>query len=44
MIADGRNYIATRGWLTLWPSLVVVAVVLATNYISHQLTTRRSRS
>jgi peptide/nickel transport system permease protein len=43
LIADGRSYIATRGWLTLWPSLAVVAVVLATNHISHQLTTRRSQ-
>ena len=44
LVADGRNYIATRGWLTLWPGLTIVAVVLATNHISHQLTTRRSRT
>lgn len=40
LVADGRSYIATRGWLTLWPSLVIVAVVLATNHISHHLTAR----
>ncbi|MGW6129089.1 ABC transporter permease [Cellulomonas sp. NPDC055163] len=37
LVADGRSYIATRGWLTLWPGLTVVAVVLATNHISHHL-------
>jgi peptide/nickel transport system permease protein len=42
LISDGRSYIATRGWLTLWPSLTVVVVVLATNHISHHLTTKRS--
>ena len=44
LVADGRNYIATRGWLTLWPSLTVVLVVLATNHISHHLTKKRSQS
>lgn len=43
LVADGRNYVATRGWLTLWPGLTVVAVVLATNHISHHLS-RRSAS
>jgi peptide/nickel transport system permease protein len=43
LVADGRNYVATRGWLTLWPGLTVVAVVLATNHISHVLG-RRSAS
>lgn len=43
LISDGRSYIATRGWLTLWPSLTVVVVVLATNHISHHLTTKRSQ-
>ncbi|MEU0540365.1 ABC transporter permease [Nocardia sp. NPDC005978] len=42
LVSDGRNYIATRGWLTLWPGLTVVAVVLATNHISHHLTRRAS--
>jgi len=40
LVSDGRNYIATRGWLTLWPGLTVVVVVLATNHISHHLARR----
>ena len=43
LVSDGRNYIATRGWLTLWPGLTVVVVVLATNHISHHLS-RRDKS
>ncbi|WP_308165199.1 ABC transporter permease [Nocardia noduli] len=42
LVSDGRNYIATRGWLTLWPGLTVVVVVLATNHISHHITRRTS--
>jgi peptide/nickel transport system permease protein len=42
LVADGRNYVATRGYLTLWPGLTVVVVVLATNHISHHLSRRRS--
>lgn len=42
LVADGRSYIATRGWLTLWPGLTVVAVVLATNHVSHRLTHREA--
>ncbi|MGQ4599448.1 ABC transporter permease subunit [Nocardia sp. R6R-6] len=38
LVSDGRNYIATRGWLTLWPGLTLVAVVLATNRLSRHLT------
>jgi len=38
LVSEGRRYIATRGWLTLYPGLVIVAVVLATNHISHHLT------
>lgn len=41
LVSDGRSYIATRGWLTLWPGLTIVAVVLATNHISHHLTKRQ---
>ncbi|UGT61144.1 ABC transporter permease [Nocardia asteroides] len=41
LVSDGRNYIATRGWLTLWPGLAVVAVVLATNHIAHHITRRQ---
>jgi peptide/nickel transport system permease protein len=34
LIAEGRNYISTAWWLTTFPGLAVVAVVLATNRIS----------
>ena len=37
LIAEGRNYIATAWWLTALPGLVVVAVVLSANRISHRL-------
>lgn len=38
LIAEGRNYISTAWWLTTFPGLVVVAVVLATNRVSKQMT------
>jgi peptide/nickel transport system permease protein len=34
MIAEGRRYIATCWWMSLFPGLAVVAVVLAANRIS----------
>lgn len=37
LIAEGRNYIATAWWLTTFPGLVVVAVVIAANRISASL-------
>lgn len=37
LIAEGRNYLATAWWLTTFPGLVVVCVVLAANRISQQL-------
>ena len=37
LIAEGRNYLATAWWLTTFPGIVVVAVVLAANRISRQL-------
>ncbi|RZU66072.1 peptide/nickel transport system permease protein [Microterricola gilva] len=37
LVADGRNYIATSWWLTTFPGLVVVVVVLAANRVSHSL-------
>lgn len=40
MIAEGRNYMTTSWWLTLFPGLVVIATVLATNAIGHALTER----
>ncbi|MFI7524684.1 ABC transporter permease [Nocardia salmonicida] len=40
LVSDGRNYIATRGWLTLWPGLTIVVMVLATNHLSRHLSRR----
>ncbi|MGP1334603.1 ABC transporter permease [Serratia sp. CY36935] len=37
LIAEGRNYISTAWWLTTFPGIVVVAVVLAANHISRSL-------
>lgn len=37
LISEGRNYVATAWWLTVLPGVVVVAVVLATNRLSHAL-------
>ena len=37
LIAEGRNYLSPAWWLTTFPGLVVLAVVLATNRISRQL-------
>lgn len=37
LIAEGRNYLATAWWLTTFPGIVVVAVVLAANRISQQI-------
>jgi peptide/nickel transport system permease protein len=41
LVADGRSVIATRGWLTLYPCLTIVAVVLAANCVSRRMTARR---
>ncbi|MDR6865738.1 peptide/nickel transport system permease protein [Microbacterium resistens] len=37
LIAEGRNYVGTAWWLTTLPGLVVVAVVLAANRLSHRI-------
>lgn len=37
LIAEGRNHVGTAWWLTALPGLVVVAVVLSANRISHRL-------
>lgn len=37
LIAEGRNYTATAWWLTALPGLIVVAVVLSANRISHRI-------
>lgn len=41
LIAEGRNYISTAWWLTTFPGLVVVAIVLAANRISRQFSGAR---
>lgn len=37
LIAEGRNYLSTAWWLTTFPGIAVIAVVLAANRISQQL-------
>lgn len=37
MIADGRNYMTTSWWLTVFPGLAVILVVLAANTVSRAL-------
>ncbi|AWB82519.1 peptide ABC transporter permease [Corynebacterium yudongzhengii] len=37
IIAESRDYIATAGWLTILPGIVVAAVVLAANTLSRTL-------
>lgn len=37
MIAEGRRYIATAWWMSLFPGIAVMMVVLAANRISHAL-------
>ncbi len=37
LIAEGRNYISTAWWLTTFPGLMVVAVVLSANRISRSI-------
>lgn len=43
LVADGRQFIATRGWLTLYPALTIIAVVMSTNIISRHLQKRNAR-
>ncbi len=42
LIAEGRNYLATAWWLSTFPGLVVVAVVLAVNRLSHHFARRNA--
>lgn len=42
LIAEGRNYLSTAWWLTTFPGVAVIAVVLAANRISRQFTGERS--
>lgn len=41
LIAEGRNYLSTAWWLTTFPEIAVIAVVLAANRISQQLNRER---
>jgi peptide/nickel transport system permease protein len=43
LVADGRNYMASRYWLTLYPALAIVIVVLASNYLAHWFSRRVHR-
>jgi peptide/nickel transport system permease protein len=37
LISEGRKYLTTAWWLTTFPGIAVILVVLATNRISHSL-------
>ena len=41
LIAEGRNYLSTAWWLTTFPGIAVITVVLAANRISQQLNRER---
>lgn len=41
LISEGRNYLATAWWLTVFPGLLVIAVVLATHRISRAFSGER---
>lgn len=41
LIAEGRNYLSTAWWLTTLPGLIVIAVVLAANTLSHHYARRQ---
>ncbi len=41
LIAEGRNYLSTAWWLTTFPGIAVISVVLAANRISQQLNRER---
>ncbi|WP_238654313.1 ABC transporter permease [Rothia uropygialis] len=41
LISEGRDYLASAWWLTVIPGLVIAAVVVSVNRISHALQTRR---
>ncbi|WP_105620132.1 ABC transporter permease [Cronobacter malonaticus] len=40
LIAEGRNYLSTAWWLTTFPGIAAIAVVLAANTLSHHYTRR----
>ncbi|SEQ41564.1 peptide/nickel transport system permease protein [Devosia sp. YR412] len=37
LIAEGRNYLTTAWWMTTFPGVIVILIVLATNRISQSL-------
>lgn len=41
LVSEGRDYLASAWWLTVIPGLVIAAVVVSVNRISHALQTRR---
>lgn len=43
-VSLGRDYIATAGWLTAFPGVVIVSVVLAANVISNRLNRKVRRA
>ncbi|WP_218823253.1 ABC transporter permease [Inquilinus limosus] len=44
LIAEGRKFINVGWWLILFPSLVIVATVLATNHLGHALEEHHGRA
>lgn len=42
MIAEGRNYMTTSWWLTLFPGLAVIFVVVAANTVGHALSRQKT--
>lgn len=40
MVADGRSYVVTAWWVSLFPGLAIVAVVMSANVIGDALTDR----
>jgi peptide/nickel transport system permease protein len=41
LVADGRTYMAARPWLTLFPSLVIVVMVFASNHLARWIAKRQ---
>ncbi|WP_106753551.1 ABC transporter permease [Pannonibacter carbonis] len=42
LIAEGRNYMMIAWWLTLFPGLAVILVVMAANHLGHTLERRKA--
>jgi peptide/nickel transport system permease protein len=39
MVAEGRNYLASAGWLSFWPGLAIALTAMALNLLSNWLRT-----